>query len=342
MPEQPAADNEQQIKQPTQPGEIFRRMQQDRPDAVQAPAMTPQQLFEQQARQASTRSNIKETQQIVRQEMQNELRGQGLGLISIPIDSLPTQGLFYPEGTRIYIRAASGAEIRHWSMTNEEELSEINDALDYIFERCVSISFPEGNPIATWKDVAEIDRLYLILAVRDLTFKPGENELKISISENEHIVVNKDNISFIKLDEKIMKYYNPDDRCFTFEVKNMNVKKLNFYLPSIGVTRWLQDYIRKKQARQEKYDQDFITVAPLLIKNYRGLNDNSYKDLIQYSMTFSNYEWALINKVRNKIEKSVDPKITYVDESGAEKETGLNFQGGLKAIFLDTLDEIDL
>ena len=317
-------------------------MQQDRPDTAPVAAMTPQQLFEQQARQASMRPGIKESQQIVRQEMQNELRGQGLGLISIPIDSLPTQGLFYPEGTRIYIRAASGAEIRHWSMTNEEELSEINDALDYIFERCVSISFPEGNPIATWKDVAEIDRLYLILAVRDLTFKPGENELKISISENEHIVVNKDNISFIKLDEKIMKYYNPDDRCFTFEVKNMNVKKLNFYLPSIGVTRWLQDYIRKKQARQEKYDQDFITVAPLLIKNYRGLNDNSYKDLIQYSMTFSNYEWALINKVRNKIEKSVDPKITYVDESGAEKETGLNFQGGLKAIFLDTLDEIDL
>jgi len=52
-------------------------------------------------------------------------------------------------------------------------------------------------------------------------------------------------------------------------------------MPSIGVTKWLKSYMQRKSQRQEQFDQDFITVAPLLIKDYRNLNDSTYADLIK-------------------------------------------------------------
>jgi len=134
------------------------------------------------------------------------------------MSSLPTQGLFYPEGTRIYVRSASGGDIRHWSMTDETDVSAIDDALNYIIERCLRISFPSGN--ASWKDLKEIDRFYLILAIRDFTFTEGNNELKIKTSESKEIVVHKDDITFVDMGDKIYKYYNEEKRCFTFPSKN--------------------------------------------------------------------------------------------------------------------------
>lgn len=304
-------------------------------------AITAQESFAQHVQESLGRPTMQEAHDIRLQEIKSDLASSGLGFIEIPIDSLPTQGLFYPEGTRIFVRAAQGAELRHWSMTNEQELSEIDDALNYIFQRCVKISFPDGK--STWEDTKDIDRLYLILAVRDFTFEEGQNELKINVSEKETIVVHKENISFIELGEKIMKYYNSTEKCFTFPTKNKLFPTLNFYLPSLGVTRWLKGYIQKKSQSNVGFDKEFVTVAPMLIKDHRKLNEKTYTDLINQSMSFTNYEWSLISKVKSAIENSVTPKLKYVDAGGAEQETPLNFQGGIKAIFnLNLDDEIDL
>jgi hypothetical protein len=257
------------------------------------------------------------------------------------MSSLPTQGLFYPEGTRLFVRAASGGDIRHWSMTDEQSLSEIDNALNYILERCMRMSFPSGT--ASWKDLKEVDRIYTILAIRDFTFTEGNNELKIKVSDHQEVTVHKDDIEFIKLDEKIYKYYNEEKRCFTFPVKNPRVGKINFYFPSVGVNKWLKDYLLRKRDRQESFDQDFITVAPLLINDYRGLNDNTYADFIRDSLDWGAYEWSLVSKIKSIMQDAIEAKLKYIDENGAEEETPLNFQGGIKAIFNIDLDrELDL
>ena len=68
-----------------------------------------------------------------------------LGYLKIDVASLPTQGMFYPEGTEILIRAARGEEIKHWSTMNDQDvsqLSQVDDILNYIIERCVSVKLP--------------------------------------------------------------------------------------------------------------------------------------------------------------------------------------------------------
>lgn len=295
-------------------------------------------LAEEARQHVENSKSLKEAQEIAREEIINERIERGHGYIDVPLMDLPSQGVFYPEGTSIKIRAVHGVEIRHWSMISETELSEIDDALNRIIERCAIITFPNGQ-LANWKDLKEIDRFYLIIAIREFTF--GEsNKLEVMVSETDSIAVERGNIQFINIPDTIMKYYNSELRCFTFNTKTPAAgETLNIYLPSVGVTQWLKNYVQRKANAREQFDEDFIRIAPMLIKDYRGLNDNTYKRLIQSSYNFGSYEWSLLSAVKDVIERAVSPKLKYIDQSGAEQEAPLNFRGGLKAIFLDNVAE---
>lgn len=263
----------------------------------------------------------------------------GLGWLEVAVDNLPTQGLFYPEGTKLLIRAATGAEIRHWSTIDDTDLASIDDALSYVLERCLKVKFPEGAGQASWKDLKEIDRFYIILSIRDFTFTSGTNDLKIVISESKTITVHKDDIEFMDIDKKLMDHYNPERRCFSFAVKDK--PNLNVYMPSCGVSQWLKGYVQRKQQLQQGFDEDYIKLAPMLIADYRGLSDFAYEDYLNTSMqNFGAYEYSLLARVRSLIENSIDPKIKYTDEDGVERVAPLNFRGGLQSLFLLDMDDI--
>lgn len=271
------------------------------------------------------------------QEIKEYQKANSLGFVQVPVADLPTKGLFYPEGTKVYIRAASGGEIRHWSMTNEEELTEIDDALNYMLERCMNMSFPDK--AASWKDLKDIDRLYIILAIRDFTFTKGNNELKIKIDETHEEVVTKDSIDFVNFPEKLMSHYDEQIRCFVFKIPESG-KHLNIYMPSVGVSSWLKNYVQKKARKQEGFDKDFITIAPMLIKDYRNLNDKTYEEFIAQCYDFGVYEYSLLAKIKEIFNDSLDPKFRYKDEDGADKTSPLNFLGGIKGFFLLDVDHL--
>ena len=276
--------------------------------------------------------------------LQARNRSNGNGFLPINIEDLPSKGMFYPAGTRIHVKAATLGEIKHWSTTDETDLTSIDDALNSVLDACCYVSFPQSDHrYANWKDLLDIDRFYIILAIHDFTFPNDKNELKISVNETTDVVVKKDNIEFIKFSDKLMKYYNAQKRCFSFPVKAKCFEggMMDIYLPCLGVSKWLKDYIQTRNQRQEGFDQDVITIASLLIPDYRGLNNDRYYALVDSTADWTAYEWALITKVRKVIETSLTPVLKYKDQSGVEKDTPLNFRGGIKAIFQPSLD-IDL
>ena len=283
------------------------------------------------------RGTLKESQEQHQEEVRAQAREAHLGFVEIPIQDLPSHGMFYPAGTKIFVRAASGGDIRKWSMLDETELQQVDNAINEILERCVTISCNDQK--LAFKDLKEIDRLYLLLCVRDFTFTEGTNELKIDITEGEQVTVKKDNISFIEIPEKMFDYYSEEKRCFVFDPKTPSAKPVNIYMPSVGVTKWLKEYIQRKSRMQEQFDQDFISIAPMLIKDYRNLNEKTYSDLVVDSLSWSQRTWAIISKVKSTMQKAVSPKVKIVDESNGgavEKDVPLNFHGGLKSILLDT------
>lgn len=262
--------------------------------------------------------------------------GNQLGYQKIPIEDLPTQGLFYPEGTEIVIRAANGAEIRHWSTLSENPnnpnyYSQLDDMLNYILERCVTIRYPAGMH-SSWKDLKEVDRFYLILAVKEYTFIKGENKLQVTVAEGKKIDVNKNMIDYINFDDRIIKYYDKEKRCLMLRFKTGKV--IPFHIPSVGVVQWVKHYVQRKQQYQQPVDEDFVNYAQFIIGDWRGLNDITYEEYASSSYGWSIGETSGITKIKDMLIETINPVIKYHDEGGMERTAPLNFQGGFKSLFI--------
>lgn len=289
--------------------------------------------FAEAEEQQSIGSSIQNTADIRKpwQKSQEEISfSNQLGWQKINLFDLPTQGLFYPEGTEITIRAAIASEIRHWSTLNETDLSALDDMLNYVLERCAKIKFP--NSPSSWRDFKEVDRFYIILAIRELTFVNGENKLQVKTSETSKIDVTKEMIDYIKFDQRLMKYYSTEERLIILPFKNG--KKMKISIPSVGVTNWLKNYINRKRQMNEAIDEDFISYAPFVITDWKGLNDDTYSKIVLDSQGWTISEISVLMEVRNIFLETVEPVVKYRDEEGGERTVPLSFQGGIKSLFL--------
>jgi hypothetical protein len=257
--------------------------------------------------------------------------GNTVGWQQLPIKDLPTKGLFYPEGTEVAIRSATAGEIRHWSTLVETDPASLDDMLNYVIERCVT--FKTKDIHSSWKDIKEVDRFYILLAIRELTFVKGENHLQVKTSETSKINVTKEMIDYITLDPKLMNYYDETKRCFVLKFKSTG-KTMEVSIPCIGVTNFLKNYIGRKQDEQQMFDIDFISFAPFVIKDWRGLSDTSYEQMVQESNYWSIPQVSVLTHLKDVFVDAINPVVKFTDEGGAEQVAPLNFLGGIKSVFL--------
>jgi hypothetical protein len=250
------------------------------------------------------------------------------------MESLPSKGLFYEETTQVAIRAASVAEIRHWSTIDENDLLGTDDMLNFIMEKCCRIKVP-GKP-GNFKDLLEIDRFYLIFAIRDYTFKNGENKLMINVSDEdgveEKVEVTKDLLDYFNPDERLMNYYDRQNRCFNINMKNG--ESFQLHLPTLGIMNFIKSYIKAKQQSNKNFDKTFIKYAPFLFPEWKTLTQSSYDKAVQDSMTWTLQRISVLDKLVEILSSSVNPQIRYISSGGGERVSPLNFPGGVKSIFL--------
>ena len=257
-----------------------------------------------------------------------------IGWKNVPIEYLPSQGMFYSDGTQIAIRAASVSEIRHWSTIDENDLLGVDDMLSFIVEKCVRIKIP--NKATSHKDLKEIDRFYLIFAVRDYTFKNGENKIFANVpdedGQDQKIEVTKDLIDYFNPDERLLNYYSHEEKCYIFNLKNGESFKM--YFPSLGVMNFIKNFMKIKQQQGGKFDKSFIKYAPFLFEDWRTVSQNTYDKASQDSVNWSLSKISVLTKITDMLASSVNPQIRYVNEGGTEFRAPLNFQGGIKSLFL--------
>ena len=264
-----------------------------------------------------------------------------LGWQKVPVDTLPTGGLYYPEGTELFIRSAQGKEIKHWSTLDDSDLSSMDDMLNYIIERCARLRIPGAQYAGgSWKDIKDIDRFYILLSIRELTFPDAADELKIPVKENVDIPVKKEMIDFIQIPQEIMKYYSPEERCFVLRLKTG--REIRMYIPSIGINEWIKRYAISKSQMRAGYDQDYLVFAPMLLGDYRKLSERAYNEAVLESESWTGKEWSLVSYVRDLIAAAVDPKLKYIDQDGQEQTTPLNIPGGVKSLFRSVSDPLSI
>jgi hypothetical protein len=258
------------------------------------------------------------------------------GYIEIWPEKFPSKGLFYPSETRFFIRAAQVKEIRHFSTINEQDPFTIDEALNEILKSCLMTRQP--NRQMSFKDLKEEDRIYIIMAVRELTFPKGESNLIVKAicqecnHENE-IKITNDTFQHNDIDEKMLKYYSEETRMF--EVQTKSSGSITMTPPSIGVMMEVTKYIQKRQQEGKKIDQSFIKVLPYLVQDWRGFNEQAINNLeiefMSWNTTKYNTMYALTDMCRVGVKENL---FATCEKCHSEVVTPITFPGGIKSLFV--------
>ena len=270
-----------------------------------------------------------------------------MNYINIPLDTLPSQGRFYPEGTTISIRAARVGEIREFSIINEEDPKDIRDKMTYIVSQCTKVFY--GNVPGHYKDLLEDDRIILVLKIRELTFVEGQSSIKIPVPEGacktpgcrpqETVDFNSSKLEFLKPSEKLEKYYDPAERCYNIQTKRFGMIKL--YPPTIGVTSVIADWIREQQRDNKKIDAALADILPYIIKEWRGFTDKQVFAKLTELSGWSTEKFALVLRLKDEMKVGIEFEITETCEKcGGEIKIPVTFPDGFRSLFVPTISDL--
>jgi hypothetical protein len=266
-----------------------------------------------------------------------------IGWYEVPLESLPTQGLFYPDGSRLLIKPANVSIIRHFSTVDDTNPLELNDAFDYILENLVRFNVP-GMP-ASYKNLKDIDKLSVILHVRDATFKNGESrivsDIACSCGHVDEKVLKWNDFEFFHFSSELMKYYNPEAKIFQVKFNDPMESDIGLTLPSIGIRNFIQKYVTAKIRQKKSYDRAFANVAPFIMDDWSNINDTMYEQELENSGTWSTNQFAAFIRIVDLVKKSTISRIKHKCTScGAEVTAPSSFRGGIKSLFIPDLQSI--
>jgi hypothetical protein len=256
-----------------------------------------------------------------------------LGYHLIPLLSLPSGGMFYPEGTQLSIRSAKVAEVRQFSTIDESNVLDIDDKLNEIVDSCTRIICTSKR--LSYKDLLEEDRFYVILSIRDLTFPEPESNLKIDHTskkgEKHDIEIKKEYFQYFKIPTELDKYYDSDRKSFMIETRSFGT--IEMIPPAIGVMQKITSYIKEKQQKNVKIDQSVLQIIPYLHRDWRNFND---KTIFEFEMDlngWSNKKYNLVYTLAEKMKVGIQPNM-LVQLGDEEEEVPISFRDGIKSLFI--------
>jgi len=267
-----------------------------------------------------------------------------MGWKNIPVGILPSEGKYYPDGTKIAIRAAEVREIRHFSTIDEDDQLDIEEKLTHIIDRCCRMEF-YGEGVVSYKDLKQEDRFFIIMAIRDLTFVKGENSIILKTQKscnqttecpfNEGIELRTGVLSSYELDENVAKYYSEENRGFVFNIKKLD-KTIELYIPSIGVTQEITSFITECANKNIVVDEGFLDIAPFLFSEWRDLNYQTILSRMKESDYWTKEEFSLYFELSQRIKMGTKLEVKQKCPVCGDMEVTANitFPDGLRSLFV--------
>lgn len=272
---------------------------------------------------------------------------------NVPIQNLPSAGLFYPDNAELTIRSAEVGEIRHWSTIDENDFLDMDAKMNFIIEKCVRFRGANKEPLS-WKDLLEIDRFYIIFLVHEITFPNGENKLFVKFGCNmqckgdgtyrEKVHLKANMLNLLIIPEDIMKYYSPEHKCFA-KVSEKLKEELRFYLPTVGVSQKIKGLIKDARDNSNYVDPAFIKIAPFLIKEWRDINEGYLEKLRIQTFNWNKNKTLFVTGFADKLEQSVNLTVKReCKQCGVVLEVPLFFRDGftIKNLFVVSASLDDL
>ena len=270
-----------------------------------------------------------------------------IGYHDVPLNTLPSGGRYYPDNTRISIRAAKVGEIREFSTIDEQNVKDVTDKMTYILSQCVKIYY--GSTPGSYKDIITADRIVLILKIRELTFIDGQSNIKIPVPSGacqtvgckpqETISFNTTILKFVEPDPMLEKYYDTVNKCYNIETKKYGMIQL--YPPCVGVSTAITDWVVKQQRENKKIETSLAEILQFVIKDWRGLTEKMIFSKISELSGWTTEKFTLVYRLIEKINVGIEFEITTVCEScGGEIKVPITFPDGYKSLFVPTISDL--
>jgi hypothetical protein len=266
----------------------------------------------------------------------------------LDLRALPSQGLFYPEGTELLLRSAKTKEIRHWSTIDENDPLDVREKINFVLNACTKIKAPGGRPM-NFNDFLEIDRYHILFRLYELTFPNQENKLWANIKCDKDAHINKtqvlsNNLRGFSYPEELMKWYSNEDRCFKIVSEKLN-ETFYIYLPTIGVENKFRQKRQDDINKGIEIDDAFYDFGPYLIRDWRSITLPLLTELKFNSNTWPDNKFVFIHKFTKQLKDASLNRVMSVCEKCKEvTESHIFLEGSftVKDIFIISagLDEL--
>lgn len=265
---------------------------------------------------------------------------------NIPLDCLPSLGRFYPDNTRISIRAARVDEIREFSAIDENDIKDVTDKLTYMVSQCVKVYY--GNVPGSYRDLLAADRIVLVLKIRELTFLDGMSSIKLPVPANacetagckpqDTIIFNSTKLNFTTPAPEIEKYYDSVNKCYNVRTKSFGV--ITLFPPSIGVTSIISNWIVEQANESKKIDAALTEIMQYLVGDWRRLNSKSIFNIIGELSTWPTEKFTLVFRLIEKVNIGIEFELRERCETcGGEITVPITFPDGYKSLFIPTVSD---
>jgi len=257
-----------------------------------------------------------------------------LNFFNFDIKELPC-GNFYPQGTLLMLRPAMVKEIQNYSMVDDTNLYDVIEKMNDILRSCVRVKYQDGR-LASYLDIKDQDRIYLIFAIRELTFQKG-NSLSVKSTcpecqtENQVELI-RGNFRFHKMDEKIMKYYNRSSNSFLFKTKSGDEFEIS--PPTIGIQKSFTDYIIKENSEKRTPNLSFLKIIPFMLNGKSSIEYDEIKEKLVKFETMSDMSFQFLNSAVSKMTFGIKEMCKTCESCGLEIHTDMQFPNGSSSIFV--------
>ena len=260
-------------------------------------------------------------------------RVSDLQYFNFDIRELPC-GQFYPAGTLFMVRPAQVKEIQAYSMVDDQNFYDIVEKMNDMLQACVRIKYPDGK-VASYLDIKDQDRLFLIFLIRELTFQQGNglsvNNVRCSCGQENSIELKRGNFVYYDIDEKLMKFYNKGTGSYNFST--IHGKHFDLTPPNIGLQKAFSDYILKENNEKRSPNLAFLKIIPFMLNGRSHITYEGIKSKLTEFEGMDDISFQFLNAAVGKMTFGIK-ELKKTCSCGEEVHTDMQFPNGASGIFV--------
>ena len=259
-------------------------------------------------------------------------RATDLQYFNFDVRELPC-GIFYPVGTVIMVRPAQVKEIQAYSMVDDNNFYDVVEKMNDILQACVRIKYSDGR-IASYLEIKDQDRLFLIFLIRELTFQQG-NLLTVTkrcgCGFDLQIELKRENFVFHEIDEKLDKYFSAGSISYHFNT--VNGKQFELMPPNIGLQKAFTDYIVKENSEKRTPNLSFLKIIPFMLSGRASITYDGIKSKLKEFEEIDDISFQFLNAAVSKMTFGIK-ELKKKCSCGEEVHTEMQFPNGSSGIFV--------